>query len=424
MESINEPREIVVSSELAPAHSTPETEIDLLDLLIVVAQRKRFVFKVTSIAAVVGVIAVLLLPNRYTANTSILPPQQSQSSAAMLLSQLAGSGIGSLASLAGKDLGLKNPNDLYIGMLKSRKVEDGLIEQFELQKVYRSKRFSDARSELESNTEILSGDDGLIDISVTDRDPTRAAALANGYVDHLRKLTQHLAVTEASQRRLFFEQELQQAKAELSTAEMALKELQQKTGAIQLDSQAKAVIEAVSLIRAQIAAKEVQLQSMRSFATPDNPDLILAQRELQALRVQQAKLERQQQPDSSDPLLATSKMPEVALEYIRRLREVKYREQLFELLAKQFEAAKLDEAKQAALIQIVDAAVPPDKKSSPKRALILILVILVAAFAACLWVWAAESIARLQNHPHTGPQLARLRSLLASSKRIRLHQQT
>jgi tyrosine-protein kinase Etk/Wzc len=385
-----------------------DNEVDLLDLLIVLAKRKWLIVKVTLGAAAIAAIVSFLIPNRFTATATIMPPQQTQSTSAMLMSQLAGSGLGSLASLAGKDLGLKNPNDLYIGMLKSRTVEDAIIAKFDFQRVYREKRLSDARKELHKATDITSGKDGLIDISFEDKDPKRSAEVANAFVDELRTLTQHLAVTEASQRRLFFEQQLQQAKDDLANAEVALKDTQQKTGMIQLDSQSKAMIEAVGRIRAQIAAKEVQLQAMGSFATEQNPDYVMARQELAGLRAQLAKFEQQQPSDNGDPLVATGKIPAIGLEYVRRYREVKYRETIFELLAKQYEAAKLDEAKEAAVIQVVDPAVQPDRKSSPIRALIVALSSVFAFIGVIVYALLYEGLAHLQQDPNRGGRLGLL----------------
>ncbi len=389
-------------------------EIDILDLLIVLAKRKRLILQVTAGIAILATIIALLLPNRYTATATIMPPQQTQSTSAMLMSQLAGSGLGSLVSLAGKDLGLKNPNDLYIGMLKSRTVENAIIAKFDLQKLYDKKRLSDARAELENATAITSGKDGLIDVSFEDKDPNRAAEIANSYVDGLRNLTQHLAVTEASQRRLFFERQLQQAKDDLANAEVALKDTQQKTGMFQLDSQSKAMIEAVGRIRAQIAAKEVQLQAMGSFATEQNPEYIMARQELVGLRTQLAKFEQQQPSGSGDPLLATGKIPAIGLEYVRRFREVKYREAIFELLAKQYEAAKLDEAREAAVIQVVDIAVPPDKQSWPHRGTIIAIALICGVLAGIVWALGAEIMKGLRGKGPISKQLSELKSHLNS----------
>ena len=390
------------------ARAMREDEIDLLDLLIALARRKRLIAGATVGSAVLATVISFLIPNRYTATTKVLPPQQAQSSGAMLMTQLAGSGLGPLAAVAGKDLGLKNPNDIYIGMLKSRTVEDALIGQFELSRVYREKKISDTRKELEKASDIVSSKEGLIEISVEDKSPQRAAALANSYVEQLRKLTQHLAVSEASQRRLFFEQQVEQAKSDLATAELALKNTEQKTGMIHLDAQARAVIEAVGTLRAQIAASEVELQGMRSFATDQNPDVILRERQVAAWREQLASLEQHQATSDGDPILSTGKMPATLLEYKTRFREAKYRETIFELMAKQFEAAKLDEAKEAAIIQVVDPAVEPDRRSSPRRSLIVLIALLFGMFGSVMYALMSEAAVRMRRDPITGDRLRQL----------------
>jgi tyrosine-protein kinase Etk/Wzc len=180
-----------------------DDEISLLDLLIVLAKHKKMILGVTFGAAVVSAIISLLLPNIYTGTAKVLPPQQSQSTASMMLGQLGG-----LAGLAGGSLGIKNPNDLYVGMLKSRTVADNIIARFELQKLYDQDTMVGTRNEFADNSSITTGKDGLITIEFEDRDPKRAAAIANAYVEELDKLTQSLAVTEAAQRRLFFERQL------------------------------------------------------------------------------------------------------------------------------------------------------------------------------------------------------------------------
>jgi uncharacterized protein involved in exopolysaccharide biosynthesis len=251
-------------------------------------------------------------------------------------------------------------------------------------KVYRDKRLSDARKDLQDATDIQNGKEGFITVAVEDKDRKRAADLANAYVEELRNLTSNLAITEAGQRRLFFEQQLGKAKDDLANAEVALKVTQQKTGLIQMDSQAKAIIESVAAVRAQIAAKEVELQAMQFSATDQNPDLLLLRQQLAGLRAQAAKLESQQNSGGGDIQVPTGAVPEAGLQYIRSLRDVKYYETIFELLAKQLEASKLDEARQGAVIQVVDPAVEPDRKSSPKRAMLVTLFTIVGFVGGCL----------------------------------------
>ncbi len=350
---------------------TKDDEISLMELLIVLAERIRTILSVTVIFAVLAIVIALILPQSYTANVTLLPPQQNSSMGAALASQVGS--MGGMAALAGASLGIKSPNDMYVAMLKSRTVEDAMVQRFNLMQEYHQKYPSDARKAFEKYAVVdATGKDGLIHISVEDRNPNRAAELANGYVDQFRKLSEHLAVTEASQRRLFFEQQLEQAKDNLANAEEALKQTEQKTGMIQLDSQARALIQSAAELRAQIAAKEVEIVSMRTFATSENSQLVQAQQELDGLRAQLAKLGGSESSADTGLMMSKGRVPEAGLEYLRKLRDVKYNETIFDILARQFEVAKLDEAKEGALIQVVDAAVPPDRRSFPKRGLIVI----------------------------------------------------
>ncbi len=379
-------------------------ECHVLDLLIILSRRQQIIQRVTLAAAVLAAIVSLLLPNRYTATANILPPQQSPSLAASMIGQL-----GALGAMAQKDLGLKNPNDLYVGMLRSRTTEDALIRRFDLLRVYRDKRMSDGRRDLESATSIVLGKEGFVTISVEDKDRSRAPQIANAYVEQLRKLTQDLAVTEAGQRRLFFERQLELAKNNLADAEQALKETEQKTGLIQLDGQAKAIIEAVVKLRALMAAKEVELHAMRLFSTEQNPDVMLGEQELSGLRAQLALLEKQSGGTGSVQV-PIGNVPEAGLQYVRKVRDVKYAETIFEILAKQYEAARLDEAKTAAIIQVLDPAVEPDRKSSPPRILIVVIVTLLGFFGSGGYILLAEVLYRLRLNPDVNARLTTLRT--------------
>ena len=247
---------------------------------------------------------------------------------------------------------------------------------------------SDTRKELERRTTAIAGaKDGLIRITIEDRDPKRAAELANGYVEEFRKLSASLAITEAARRRLFFEQQVQQAKDKLTEAEEAMAKTQQATGVLQIDSQARALIESAAVLRGQVVAKEVQIEGMRSFATDDNPGLILARQELAALQSQLDHLAGSQNDKGSDINLSKGRVTQSGMEYLRRFRDLKYQETVFELLAKEFEVAKLDEAREGSIIQVVDPAVPPDRKSSPHRALIVLGATIFAFFIAVFWIW-------------------------------------
>lgn len=375
----------LVESTETPAVRFPEP-------LVILAKRKLFIIAFVGAVAVLSVVISLLLRNNYTANSKILPPQQSQSmSTTAMMSQL-----GPLAALAGSTLGLRNPSDIYVSMLKSRTVEDALVDRFRLMEVYKAKKHSDARRTLEDHSLIVNGKDGVISISVEDHDPNRASEMANAYVEELEKLTKVLAVTEAGKRRIFFEREVKMAMDDLATAEVALKQTQEKTGMIMLTPQATAIIEEVTSLRAGIAAKEVEIQAMHSFATSENPDLVRAEQEVAAMKVQLSKLEHGKASAADVPV---ENVPAAGLEYLRKLRDVKYHETLFELLAKQYEAAKIDEARDSLLVQQLDKAVPPDRKSGPYRSLIVLGSIFFATLLAVLFAFAMERLEQAKDDP-------------------------
>jgi uncharacterized protein involved in exopolysaccharide biosynthesis len=359
-------------------------EVSLIDVLTQLAYRKWLIAKVTGIAIFVGLVLCFVLPVRYTATTKIMPPQQTQSTASMLMmNQLTAAGGGSLAALAGGGLGLKSPNDIYVGLLTSRPIADAIILKFNLGKVYHAKDMTEARKKLAGYTEVTSEKNGFIAISVTDKDKKRVAEMANTYTEQLRILTKSLAVTEASQRRLFYEEQLKQAKDALVAAELAFQQVQQQKGLVQLDAQAKAMIESLAALRAQVAAKQVEVQALRSYSTEQNPDVQLAERELTSLQAEESRLEQ----SSHSPGIAglgLGNVPAAGLEYLRAAHELQYQQALFDMLMKQYDAAKLDESKDAAIIQVVEPAIEPDLKSTPKRALIVLLFAIVGFLTACI----------------------------------------
>jgi len=388
-------------------HQVEDDEISLLDLLIVLAKHKKLILGLPLGAAIIAGIVTLLMPNIYTGITKILPPQQNQSAAAAMLSQLGGQ-LGGLSGLAGGALGIKNPNDLYVGMLKSRTVADTLIDRFELKKVYDEDSYFYARKELEKKTAITSSRDGIITVEVEDRDPKRAAVIANGYVEELYKLTQTLAVTEASQRRLFFERQLDQTRKNLANAEAAARQGLEKGGLVVIDAQGRGLVETTARLRGQIAVKEIQISAMRAFATGQNPDLKQAQHELDAMKQELGKMEG----TSSGRENAGSAGKADGMDNLRLLRDVKYNETIFELLAKQYEIARIDEARDASLIQVLDKAVEPERKSKPKRALITILTAITAGFLAVIWTFIGEARERVRHDPNQASRLKTLQTNL------------
>ena len=395
-----------VTTEESASASRSQTEVSLLDITVLLVAHKRFIVRFVLGAAVLAVVIALLLPVRYEAKIVLLPPQQNSSIGSALLGQMGNLGaLGSLGSLAG-GLGLKTPADMYLSLLTSRTVEDAMIQRFGLMAEYHLKRMSDTRKEFERRTTAVAGTkDGLIRISLEDGDPKRAAELANGYVDEFRKLSASLAITEAARRHLFFDRELQQAKDDLTVSEEAMRKTQQSTGVLQIDSQARALIESAAVLRAQVVAKEVQIQGMRSFAADDNPNLILAKEQLAALQSQLDQVAGSRSDVGSDIVMSKGRVTGAGLEYLRRYRDLKYHEAVFELLAKELEIAKLDEAREGEIVQIVDAAVPPDGHSSPHRTLIVIGMTILSFFVAVFWLIVRQGWERTFEVPENRQRL-------------------
>jgi len=302
-----------------------DDEISFLDLLIVLAKHKVLVLGLPAAAALISLVVSLLLPNYYTGTTKILPPQQTPSTSAVLAQ------LGSLAGLAGSAAtGLKNPNDLYVGMLKSRTVADNLIQRFDLNKLYDEEYQSLTRKRLEKETTIAAGKDGIIMIQVDDRNPKRAAELANAYVDELFKLTKVLAVTEASQRRLFFERQLEQAKDNLARSEASTRLALQKGGLVLVEGQGRVMAETSARLRAEITVKEIQIGAMRMFASDQNPELQRTQQQLEVLRRELSRIEG----TSGVRTTTQDDVNAKGIDNLRLLREMKYNEVTYELLAK------------------------------------------------------------------------------------------
>lgn len=380
--------------------------MSLLDMLIVLAKHKKILVMQILGFSLLTLAGSFLMPNIYTGTTHILSPQQNQSSAIMI-------GQGSaMASAATAALMLKNPNDTYLEMLRGRIIAEKIIQRFNLQDAYHAKTLTQARNILSEKTSINSGKGNIITIEVNDRDPQRAADMANTYVDEFRNLTQTLGMSEAARRRIIFEKQLKQAKFDLADAEARFRTTQESTGLIELNQQGKAIIDSVAALRAQISAKEVAIHAMSAFATERNPELIMARKELEGLRTQMTAFERNEESGDGNIFIPTGKVPASGLEYLQKMREVKFHETLVELLTKQYEAARMDEAKDATLIQVLDKATKPEERSSPKRRQMVLVSLLAASFLSIFWVFIKEGNERVRARPEQAARLDLLKKLL------------
>ena len=372
-----------------------DDEISLLDLLQTVVDNLRLLVLGPLAVGITALGISFLISPTYTAKTQFLPPQQQQSAAASMLASL-----GSLGGLAGAVGGIKNPADQYLAYLKSVTLQDSLIERFKLLERYDAKTRLDARLELKDNVRLTSGKDGLISIEVDDNDPQFAADLANAHVEELSKLLGSLATTEAQQRRLFFEKQLTLAKDKMIQSEIALKATG-VSGSVLKASPASAVA-AVAALQAAATSQEVKLGAMRGYLAESAPEFKQAMSELANLRTQLAKQEKDS--PSSGAKAATEG------DYISKYREFKYHEALFELFAKQFEVAKVDEAREGAVIQVLDAAKAPERNAKPKKAMIVTIATLATGFALLMFVFVRQALANAGHNSDSAKKIAHLKS--------------
>jgi uncharacterized protein involved in exopolysaccharide biosynthesis len=337
----------------------------------------------------------------------ILPPEQQQSSAA-LLSQL-----GALTAFAGvgSNLGLKNPADLYIAILQTNLVSKNMAKTFHLMDAYKIPDLDGAAGKLRHHSKFVASKDGLIQITVEDGNPKRAAALVNGYADELFQQNNRLAFDSAVQRRKFFQQQLSEEKDHLADAEIALKLTQQSTGVLQLSGQAQNIIGQEANLHANITAHEVQLRALLAASTEQNPDVVRLRMELVGLR-EQLQL---QQKGTNGPLLSQREFPAAGLEYIRKERDLQYHQTLYDLLERQLEAARIDEAKASPAVQMVDPPEVPKVRSWPKPFLFLILGLVIGTMFGCIRV----VVVYLYTYAETDPGLRDRYTQVKQAMRLR-----
>lgn len=333
-----------------------------------------------------GVAIALLATPRYEAEASFMPPTDGgSSSAAAMLAQFSGG----LAGIGGSALGLKDPSQMYVGVIGSREIREKIVKQFGLDSVYRISDPDDLVNTLAGNTVVTAGKDGIIRISVTDRSPLRASQMANAYMDRLQECLNGYSLREANDRKTFFESQLTIVKERLWKAELELKDAQLKSGVMDPTGQATMTFTAIAELRARLAAKQIELRASAGTLMPSNPVVQQLHSEIAGIERELAKLKDGNSPDA---LVQASKLPEAIVAYYRAFREVKYQETLFEIISKQFELAKLDGERASTVLKVVDHAVAPSKRSFPKRSMMVVVFFvgsMVMAIVACylLMLW-------------------------------------
>lgn len=397
------------SLNIGQVSDVPDDEINLLELLRVVVRSLPLITKITIAAVVLSVLFSLTLTNVYTAKATLLPPQKDSSGGAAALLASMGGGLAGLAGGLGGGSG-----DLYLGILKSRTVTDAVIKRLDLNTEFKSKNVDSTRTTLQSLVKFQAGKDGIITITADSKDPAKAALLANTFIDELQKKSLQLNLTKASTERSFLEKRLVVVKQDLKTAEEEMKSFQEKNKTIKADSQAAAAIEGIARLQAEIVSKEVQLAALRNSMTDESAEVRTL---LAGLTKLKSQLNSMSGGGGGGVIPSVGNAPSIGVEYIRRLRELKTQEALYEQLTKQFELAKINEARDSSSIQVLDEAVPPLRKSKPKRALIVILSAVTAFFCSVFLVFIREYMAKLS--PEDSAIMDEMKGTLKGMLRLR-----
>lgn len=397
------------TENIRPENETEE-EINLLELLRVLVRNLPFITKITAAAVILSVVYSLTLKNVYTARATLLPPQKDSGGggAAALLASMGGG----LAGLAG---GLGGSADLYLGILKSRSVADSVIKRLDLFTEFKSKNADSARMRLQGLVKFQAGKDGIITITADYTDPAKAALLANTFINELQKKSQQLNLTKASTERSFLEKRLVVVKEDLKAAEEEMKSFQEKNKTIKADSQAAAAIEGVARLRAEIISKEVQLAALRNSMTDASSEVRTLLAGITKLKSQMGSMSGSGEGGGVIPSVGNA--PSIGVEYVRRLRELKTQEALFEQITKQFEMAKISEARDTSALQVLDEAVVPLYKSKPKRSMIVILSTVTAFFCSVFLVFIREYLAKLS--PQDSALIDEIKGSLKGMLRLR-----
>lgn len=370
-----------------------EEEINLLELLRVLVRNLPLIVKIVAAAAILSVIYSLTLKNVYSAKATLLPPQKDSGGGAAALLASMGGGLGSLAG------GLGGSTDLYMGILKSRSVADAVIKRLDLQNEFKSTNADLTRATLQGLVKFQAGKDGIITVTADYKEPAKAALLANTFVDELQKKSLQLNLTKASTERGFLETRLVGVKQDLKVAEDEMKGFQEKNKTIKADSQAAAAIEGIAQLKAEIVTKEVQLAALRHSMTDESPEVRSLLAGIGRMRSQLGAMSGG--GDGGGVIPSAGSVPSIGLEYVRRLRELKTQEALYEQLTKQYELAKINEARDSSSLQVLDEAVTPLHKSKPKRSLIVILSTVTAFFGAVFFVFIREYLSKLSPEDST-----------------------
>jgi uncharacterized protein involved in exopolysaccharide biosynthesis len=386
-----------------------DDEINLMDILIVIAKYNRFIICITLISAVLAFVYALRQPVIYTANALIMPPQPPISQAGMLMGQLSSLGLGS-----GSGSGSGSAASIGI-LIKSQKLAYQVINRLQLQSIYKVNNIEAARNTLASATKITSNKDGTILIECSDKDPKMAALLANTYIEELDRFNSKIAITTASRTRLYLEKQLKFANEELANLEIAMKKSQKNTDLTPIEVQSGSMTNLIATLRGQITSREMELAGLRTFATEENPQYRKATLSLGVLRAQLKKLESDNEDREKDKD-GIKGSPKTGSEFLNNMRDLKYQQALVENLKKQYDVAKMDEAKDANLIQVINEPLVPEYPSKPQRYLIITIGTSLGLILSIILAFLMNSLDAAKTNPESAARLDLLRRYLQGGK--------
>jgi len=383
--------------------------VHVLDFVVLAVRERWWILRWTlAFGVLFGLAAYLLISVKYSSETVILPPSQAAS-------RSTGNSLADLSSALSSSEGanLRSSEDFWTSVLKGRTITDYVIDHFNVRQEYKVSERTAAEKILKRHVSFDIDKAGLIDISVVDKNPQRAAVLANGYVEALHAIMDTLAITDAAQRRLFFQQQLDQEKERLNQAELALADMQRRTGVLTLGGQTSEAVHLISDLRVKIAAKQVEMQALGSSATAENPEMKRLQAELDADRSELAQTEKEQTTGKTAlGDVSTNSLPQATLDYIRVVRDLRYHEGLFEALSKQLEAARMDEARSAPTVQVIDTAIPDDRPAGLPRYLYIVVGLVVGTVLGLIAVFVRQSYRKMKQSPEGSRKLEQIRAAL------------
>lgn len=363
-------------------------DVRLIDYFRVVFRRKYLIAAVTGASFIISVIVSLLLPKQYASTASVLPPQTGGSIGIQALSQLQAGGIGSLSGLFGQN----TPVDVWQGIIRSQTVYDSIIERFGLRELYGKETMEGARSALDNNVSVSLTKENILVIKVYDGDPARAAKMADAFIEELDRRNRELVMTSGSRKRVFLEKRISEARGELVRAEEAIRAFQGRNGAVKLDEQSRAMIEAYGTVKGELMAREVELNTLLTYAAPTNPKAELLRAHVEELKGKLREIETGEANGGrgNGAFIPLKRFPELSLQFARLLRDAKVQETLYELLTQQLELARIDEANDTPTVQVLDHARVPEQKARPRRTLIVLLSTISGAFASVIMAFTFE----------------------------------